>query len=526
MIKKEDLRQKLYEYFQDIKEVQTAYKMVMYEAEPTEENINRNTTSAKEKLKCYKDGRLELTEEDVKFYNRFRTKQGARKQIKEIYSALTDYEPVLYVFFGTETYQINTRAFLFGEPLTRETIEETDKDNEIFYTFWPQIFRYVYRSCFYHECGIDNEQFKGMMNAVIYTGAFLTFNSEEMQAYYKERNMENPILSRVEEIGEDVEQFKSLFALYEEINDRVEKLWDERIKILEERLGLEEDPGAENQEEKLKEEYKIVPSRLFYGDSFTIAETEIINVLTTRKFNPNYEIFRNSEDTINSLRHQDQEILNYIVLTLYANGIRTFTDRNIAVGMYKEKATETVSEVMLKEINDSIERIRAVKINEGFISAEKIGDIHAAVTVDDFLVSLRRLRYDHKEKANVYTFVGEPFFYDYAVKTGKINSYEKQIITRDIKGIQHNAKNDTLKQHLTRRVISLKYYKEVGVDVMEIYDILGISNNRDYTAARSRAEEMLKDLQKNYNFKYRFIKKGRTTTKLHIERYNDRPLEK
>lgn len=281
-------------------------------------------------------------------------------------------------------------------------------------------------------------------------------------------------------------------------------------------------------EEINKELQGVIPTKILaYPDIFTIADTEMLDVLTTAKYDVDLSVFKKSDETLNSLSHQDREILDYIVLTLYPNNITVFSDYQIATGLYKEQTSETVSDAMLKEINDSINRIRNVRIDEGFISAEKINDIKAEVKINDHLITLRQIDVKHENKTTWYRIIGDPFYYDYAVKTQKINHYKKQLITRNKEDLQieNNIKNETLKMMLARRVISLNYYKQTIISMTEIYDVLGIKDARKYTDARNKTKAMLEDLQKDYNFKYSFKKKGRTTIRLIIERYTDRPLE-
>ena len=291
---------------------------------------------------------------------------------------------------------------------------------------------------------------------------------------------------------------------------------------------LDVDVKEKTEEEINKELQGVIPTKILaYPDIFTIANTEMLDVLTTAKYNVDLSVFKKSDETLKSLSHQDREILDYIVLTLYPNNITVFSDYQIATGLYKEQTSETISDAMLKEINDSIDRIRNVRIDEGFISAEKINDIKAEVKINDHLITLRRIDVKHENKTTWYRIIGDPFYYDYAVKTQKINHYKKQIVTRNKEDLQieNNIKNETLKMMLARRVISLNYYKQTIISMAEIYDILGLKDSRDYTKARNKTKAMLEDLQKDYNFKYSFKKKGRTTTRLIIERYTDRPLE-
>ena len=313
--------------------------------------------------------------------------------------------------------------------------------------------------------------------------------------------------------------------------DQQEQLNDQQAEEVADGKELKLKDGVfitEDKEEVNKELYDILPTKILgYPDTFWIADTEIVNALITANYNADLNVFKKSDETLNSLSHQDREILDYIVLTLYPEQ-NYFSDYQIATGLYKERAGETVSDSMLKEINDSIDRIRNVRIDEGFISAEKINDLKAEVKINDHLITLRRIDVKHENKTTWYRIIGDPFYRDYAIRTKKVNHYEKQLITRTIEDehIQNNIKNDTLKMFLTRSVFSLKYYKQIVINMLEVYDILGIKDPRKYTDARNKTKVMLEDILKDYDFKYSFKKKGRSTTRLIIEKYTDRPLEK
>lgn len=520
MIKAEDLRELLYEYFKRREVLEYCFNDIKSDIKPSEENIKRRQAHAKMMLESGKAHGKELTPAEIEDYKRLKDKRSAKKILTETYENIGTFETKLYDILETEDYDSYLKHIVFNEPLedVAERLRQTVQGD--FSSVMYALYRHVFRYCFYENSGITDERFRGSMNAIIYVGALETFNDEEFNSYLDERGKKHPVLMRLNEIGESEEEFLRIASLYNDINSRVEKLADDE----EEQDQQAEQPATEEQSIGLN----IAPRVIYYAENLTIANTEILNILTTQKFNADLTVFNKSEDTLNRLKHQDREILDYIVLTLYPNDITVFSDYQIATGLYKEQTSETVSDTMLKEINASIERLRDIKIDEGFISKEKINDLNAKVEINGNLIVLNRVKVKHETKATYWQIMTRPFYYDYAIRTGKVNTYPKQIITRGIEDvhIEHNIKNDTLKMMLTRRVISLEYYKRTIVNVLEIYDVLGVTDPRKYTDARNKAKEMLEDLQKDYNFKYTFKKKQRTVTQLIIDRYADRPLEK
>lgn len=272
---------------------------------------------------------------------------------------------------------------------------------------------------------------------------------------------------------------------------------------------------------------KAVPFKLPYTEYLTVAETEMLNIITTKKFMLDYNAVKYSEEVIHNLEQQDHEILDYITLTLYRNGYYYFTDRHIATAYYKKTPTATVSEAQLKEINDSLARIQNINLPVGYISEEinKKGK-KAKIKRDSKLIWLDVVNYDYETKSTVYRIVDRPPYYDYAQQTGRLNKYKREIITRDIKGIQHDTKNTTLKQRLIRNILSLNSFNDVTMPIYEVYNILAITDNRKYSEARKKAKSMLEDLKQNYNFEYEFKRKSGTVTGIKFTKYTDRPLEK
>lgn len=353
----------------------------------------------------------------------------------------------------------------------------------------------------------------------------------------KENKNDKPTLTRKQKFNElramlesDLEPILSTAEL-REYENRLKELSSDNLDYIASKIIDELDEQIETETD-----LKLISNKatriIAYSENFNIVETEIANALTSQSFSADLKVFSKSEEKINKLKHQDREILDYIVLTLYPNNINPFSDYQIATGLYKKKTRETISDTMLKEINESINRLRDIRIDEGFISEEKIKDVNTKVKINDHLINLRQLEYESDKKTTYYLIIGAPFYYDYAVNTGKIRQYSKELITRDIedKKMEHNIKNDTLKMFLARRVKSLEWLKKQDINMKEIYDILGINDNRKYTEVRKKVKAILDDFKDDsqetyYNFKYSFKKKNRTITALLIERVTDKPLE-
>jgi len=280
--------------------------------------------------------------------------------------------------------------------------------------------------------------------------------------------------------------------------------------------------------EEKEADYKLVPFKLPYAEYLTTAETEMLSIITTKKFFLDHNAVKYSEEVINSLEKKDQEILDYITLTLYRNNYYYFTDRHIAVVMYKKTPTATVSDALLEEINASLTRIQNIDLPVGYISEEinKKGK-RANVKRDSKLIWLDVVKYDYDTKSTVYRIVDRPPYFDYALQTGRINKYKREIITRDIKGIQHDTKNTTLKQRFIRNIQALNQVSSVTMPITEVYNILAITDAHKYPAARKKAKEMLEDLKGNdFNFMYEFGRKNGKVAGIKLTRFTDRPLEK
>ena len=503
MIKADELKQKLYEYLKDKDVLSLCFDDIRNDTKPSEENIERRQFIAKEILKAGKiSGGRQLTETEIEDYKKLKNKRIAKKVLTEVQEDINQVESSLIKNLDSQEYKAYLDHVIYNRPLTEQEKDYINSEiDSNFLVLMYAIFRHAFRYCFYENSGIADEKFKRFINAITYVGA--------LEGVYDKSLEVNPILKQVTKTGESEEDFINAVDVYKEISDRINALADE-----EEKEPLE------------KESNNIVPFKMPYLDFLTVAETEMLSVITTKKFILDYNATKYSEEVINSLEDQDQEILDYITLTLYRNGYYYFTDRHIAVAMYKKTPTATVSDKMLEEVNASLKRIQDINLPIGYISEEinRKGK-RAKLERDSKLIWLDVVKYDYDTKSTVYRIVDRPPYYDYALQTGRISTYNREIITRDIKGIQHDTKNTTLKQRFIRNIQALKQFSDVTMPITEVYNILAITDAHKYPNARKKSKEILDDLKNDFRFSYEFRRKNNKVTGVQFKKYTDRELE-
>ena len=270
-------------------------------------------------------------------------------------------------------------------------------------------------------------------------------------------------------------------------------------------------------EEPNKEEQNGIIPRMYYDDVMQISHSKYITTLVENGFKFNESVFNESEETLNSLKSEDNEILDLLILNWYAHGVRRFTDRQIAIALnHGGNTNEDVSKDELQRINESIERLRKTEIKQGVESVEDIGDKKLTYTQRPFLISVLPQDIKHEGSTTVYDFTGVQGFEEYALITKRTSKYSNALITADIKGIQHDFKNDNLKRLLVRRIKGLEYSKHTAIDMREVYEVLEITDPRKYTYVKKKVKTMLEELRNEdndiyYNFSYEFKKRNKTT---------------
>ena len=272
-------------------------------------------------------------------------------------------------------------------------------------------------------------------------------------------------------------------------------------------------------DEPTEEEEKdnLIP-RIVYDAEMTIAHSEYITTLIKNGFQLDTKVFNESEETLKKkLETEDNDILDLLILKWYDNGVRRFTNRQVAVALYHGgNSNADVSEEELRKVNESIERLRKTDIKKGIESIEDIDSSKLRVTETTTLISVIIRDIEHNGNTTVFDFTGVQGYYEYAQITRKRSKYNNALITADIKGIQHDFKNDTLKRLLVRRITGLEFSKHTAIDMREIYEVLEITDPRKYTYVKKKVIAMLKELENEendiyYNFGYEFKKRNKAT---------------
>ena len=284
--------------------------------------------------------------------------------------------------------------------------------------------------------------------------------------------------------------------------------------------------------EKEKEQKEIIP-RFIYSEEMLISHSEYISTLVKNGFQLDKSVFSESEETLKKLNTEDNDILDLLILNWYDDGVRRFTDRQLAIALYHGgDSNADVSKEELQKINDSIDRLRKTDIKQGIESIEKIDSTKLKITETTTLISVIVREIEHAGNTTVYDFTGVQGFYEYAQVTKKISKYSNALITADIKGLQHDFKNDTLRRLIVRRIKGLDYKKHTAIDMREVYEVLEIKDPRNYTYAKNKVKSIIKELRYDpkkekdiyYNFSYEFKKRNKATI-LTFTASTDQPLE-
>lgn len=480
MIKKEDLRREINEGLQNGAILNHAFNMLRVEWEPSESNIKKRA-DFETQLKQARGMDPDENEE-----------QRAKEFLIVMYQAVRDSD--YFISRDPGAYKNVIDYATNGAELRKDTARKITPFP--FFVVLIQLYKIVF-SIVLRAAGDLDER----INDTI--AVSMLVNGTELDT-----DENSPTVKALTEAGEDLNAWADIASLYQEIRERL--------------LKGDELAGS------LTKGNTPALFKLPYAEYLTTAETEMLNTITTKRFILDFNAVQYSEEIINSLEPMDEQILNYIVLTLFRNGYFYFTDRHIAAALYKKKASDTVSDQMLKEINDSLARIQNINLPVGYISEEinKKGK-QAKIKRDSKLIWLDVINYDYDTKSTVYRIVDRPPYLDYAIQTGRIADYRREIITRDIKGIQKNTKNTTLKQRFIKNITALEKLSSVTMPIYEVYNILAVTDKRKYSEARSKAKKVLDDLQKNdYNFMYDFTKRNGHTAGIKFKKYPDRPLDK
>ena len=492
MIEKEELRKVLNAQLQDAATIKAGFSMLRAEWEPSDENARKRADFNRQLLRSVND--FNFTAEDLEQIREESTEEGARDGLAFIYDSIERTEQ--FIKEDPAEYKKTVDYMTDGAELQKDTAKKIISF-PFFGILW-QFYTIAFNAAVKDKAGIDNEKIKASIFADSYiSGATL------------ETDENSPTVKAIINAGEDLNAYKDMAQLYNEIRARILNGQD-----IINRLALGDKKG------------ELIPRRA-KNDIMAISHSGYIDSLVLDGFKMNNSVYAASEQTLNSLKSEDRDILDLLTLTLYRGGIRRFTDRQIAIALYHGgNSSADVKPEELRKINESIERLRKTDIKQGIESIENIDSSKLKITETTTLINVIIRDIEHMGKTTVYDFTGVQGYFEYAEATKKQSRYSNSLISEDIKGIQHDYKNDGLRRLIVRRIAGLEFAKFTAIDMGEIYEVLEIKDPKNYPYARSKTKTIADELRgKYYNFHYEFKKQGRTTTKIIFKRDNQNPLE-
>lgn len=248
------------------------------------------------------------------------------------------------------------------------------------------------------------------------------------------------------------------------------------------------------------------------NETLIMSDTELIdNMLITNNAFNNYELqvksVEDSNNIINNLNDLDKWILDTIVLEFYIKQSKTiFTDRDIALVLCKEKANQTISDKMLEDIKASIKRLQEKRISLDWEDKKKLQENNKGYEDDNPLLWIKTRKARAKEKTTLYQLVGVPFYADFiSITKPPLIEYRRDIVYREIEGIDKSIKNQTIRLYLNRQFLKVKGFNlnNMYISVQEIYKLADAKTNKQKQDARKVTEAILKSLKTDYNYNYK-----------------------
>lgn len=479
MIKKEDLREEIKKGMQETPIIDGAFKMLRTEWEPSESNIKKLADTNR----MLAEARGEAVGDP---------EQEARAIITGLYESIERTEQ--FIKADRATYKKVLEYMAEGDELGKDTAKKINGLQVPFFAILWQFFTFAFNVIMRSSSGIDPAALDAVAVSTVINGSELNTEAD------------SPTVKALKAAGEDLDAWAEIADLYTEIRERILNGDDLIIK-------------HQNRAE-------IIP-RHIYDDEMIITQSEYINSLVKNGLVLNESVFKKSEEILNGLKPEDRDILDLLIFGYYAHGSRRFTDRMIATDLYYGGNNDAdVKAENLQKINDSIERLRRTEIKQGVESLDDIDEAKFKLTERPMLISVIPKDIEHKGKTTVYDFTGEQGFYEYAQLTAKTSKYSNLLITTQIKGVEHNFKNDNLRRLITRRITGLQFSKQTAIDMTEIYKILEITDNRKSSTVREKLEKIIKELKKTYNFNYEIKRRGRKMIKVIFTADTQNPLKK
>lgn len=266
----------------------------------------------------------------------------------------------------------------------------------------------------------------------------------------------------------------------------------------------------------------LVESNLINNIS-RIKNIDLQNIMLVKGLN--YEVTsldKNKEELNTLLTSFDKLVLETIVYKFYyERGLKGFTNRQLATEIYNEYSREPKTDKQLDAIDVSIEKLRRINIKLDYKSIEQFENENIKVSRDNYLISVERTgisRDKDNNKTITYEFIGRQFYLDFLYLEGvKPVEYDRALMYENVKGLIKSKEGQGLRRYLLGR-IALFNGVDMKINFNEIYDELGLTSDKynyntlknERKKARIKAENYLKELQKQYNFKYQLDNTGKS----------------
>lgn len=515
MLDIKEFKERYYKAFFDEKIVNSAFDMFIEVQQQRIDNIDTELPKALKKYKEYekKKQNKDYSKEKVKDFKDYATKEGFLKTNKEIIQILNIFKEraLKSIKEDDTTYKNAVNYFTKGDKI--ENITELE---EIKWFVDCSFLSSVFLVCF--ELIVAEDDNTNKVPKLI----------KEYES--KKHNIDRYFDSFIDN-GKHIKDFANNYGL--EFSQFYLDIITYIINILESIVILQNkiNDFVKGKIQSSKKDIDKKPLNSIEYNSFaTLTDTPLINELarTTQEVKDIYllnelnfkiknkTITKNEEELKNNLTELDRFVLDTIAVDLFLNQhITTFSDRQIAIQYTKEKGGDKTSQTLIKNINDSILKLQNKRIDLDYASVEKYKKNNVYVSMNNPLLWLESMEVTTDTTSHYYRIIGTPFYCTYLKETNsKLFSYERKLLTEEIKGIEKNTENQNLKHYLIRRILSLKNFnnlQRIYISTSDIYEVQGV-NSVKYTTenklkkarlkARERTEKILNLLQEDYDFNF------------------------
>lgn len=516
MIKFEQFKEEYYKAFFNKNIIADAYDDMLKMLKEKLDNIDEELEKHKRRYNEVKKQKEKYDEQELKSLKEY----ANRDSFIKINNLLTGYFKELKEYTlksideQDKTYLTYVNYFVKGDIFN---IQEPSDFNNFFCYYFEDILRHVAYLVFNYLSDIDDtkeneHKFRVVMNSHFITTGF----DRDFLNYLLEHDKQ---LAHFKEMwGEELFNFYIDLTRYAvEVQERHEEL-SKDIK----------DTGDDESTTALK--FEQLTLNIEYDDTATLTDTPLINSLATTKldiqtaqdfqllnnydFNLSSKSIEESEEQLKELNELDRFVLDTIVVDFYYTKQQTiFSDREIATQYTNKYGATKVSPTLQKDINESILKLQNTRIKLDYESVQQFKSKNIQVKRNNPLIWLESLEVKKDTSSNYYKIISTPFFYTYLKQTGsELISYKRELLLMNIKGVDKRTENQNLRHYLIRRIAKLEDLgAPIYINTSDVYQVQEVnalnfpSENKLKKArfnARERAEKILDELKKEYNFTY------------------------